>query len=178
MIEEWRPVKGYEGFYEVSNMGNVRSLDKIDKNGRSLKGKILKQCIVQGYHVVGLSLDGSLKQVKVHRLVAESFIPNNDGLPQVNHKNEDKHDNRACNLEWCTTLYNLNYGTRNERISKKQRNRTDQRKPIQQIKDGVVIATYPSRNESARQTGFLKNAIGNAVTGRTKTAYGYEWKYL
>lgn len=103
MIEEWRPVPGYEGLYEVSSYGRVRN---------SKTYRILKAWITFGYLMVELS---GRKRFYVHRLVAETFIPNIEKLPQVNHKDEDKTNNRVDNLEWCTAKYNINYGSRTER---------------------------------------------------------------
>lgn len=112
MIEEWRPIYGYEGLYEVSSYGRVRSLDRYEVNNlgykRLLKGKILSPGIRKdGYFVVSLRN----KMFRVHRLVAQAFIPNPDELPQVNHKDEDKSNNNVDNLEWCDSKYNNNYGT-------------------------------------------------------------------
>ena len=112
MIEEWRPVVGYEGLYEVSNTGRVRSIDRYVKtcygSYRLHKGKVLSPGIrPDGYLVVSLQY----RMFRVHRIVAEAFLPNPDNLPQVNHKDEDKSNNRVDNLEWCTAKYNNNYGT-------------------------------------------------------------------
>ena len=112
MIEEWRPVVGYEGLYEVSNTGRVRSVDRYVKtcygSYRLHKGKVLSPGIrPDGYLVVSLQY----RMFRVHRIVAEAFLPNPDNLPQVNHKDEDKSNNRVDNLEWCTAKYNNNYGT-------------------------------------------------------------------
>lgn len=117
MIEEWRPIEGYEGVYEVSSYGRVRSLDRYDSNNHFLKGRILKLCADKyGYLNVGLSLGNKEKKYKVHRLVAEAFLPNPDNLPQVNHLDEDKTNNRVDNLEMCTAKYNSNYGSRKDRV--------------------------------------------------------------
>ena len=118
---EWRPIEGYEGLYEVSNTGQVRSFDRYVKysNGRIHlhKGKVLSPSIrYDGYLVVLLSYNGKHKMFSVHRLVAEAFIPNPDNLPQVNHKDEDKTNNSVENLEWCDNKYNMNYGTRKRRV--------------------------------------------------------------
>ena len=117
MIEEWRPIEGYEGLYEVSSYGRVRSLDRYDSNNHFLKGRILKLCADKdGYLNVGLCLGNKEKKYKVHRLVVEAFIPNPDNLPQVNHKDEDKTNNRVENLEMCNAKYNSNYGSRKDRV--------------------------------------------------------------
>ena len=116
MMEEWRPVVGYEGLYEVSNTGQVRSLDKYDTKGRFLRGKTLKllEC-TNGYLMIGLNKNGIRKVYLVHRLVAEAFIERFDGLYEVNHKDENKKNNSVDNLEWCSKKYNNNYGTKIER---------------------------------------------------------------
>ena len=121
MIEEWRPVVGYEGLYEVSNTGRVRSLDMYVKsrygNYRLHKGKVLSPAKDKnGYLKVNLCYNGKDKIIRVHRLVTEAFIPNPDNLPEVNHKDEDKTNNRVENLEWCDRSYNINYGTRKDKV--------------------------------------------------------------
>lgn len=117
MIEEWRTIVGYEGLYEVSNTGQVRSLDKYDSINRFRKGRILTLYTeTGGYLKVGLSSNGKTKKYLVHRLVAEAFIPNPDNLPQVNHIDENPSNDNVDNLEWCNAKYNSNYGTRNDRI--------------------------------------------------------------
>ena len=114
MIEEWRPIEGYEGLYEVSNTGRVRSLDMYvkGKSYRLHKGKVLSPGKNKnGYLKVNLHYNGKRETITVHRLVAQAFIENPDNLPQVNHKDEDKTNNNVDNLEWCDVKYNLSYGT-------------------------------------------------------------------
>lgn len=118
MEEIWKPVKGYEGYYEVSNLGRVRSIDRVVVDTvrnceRLLKGKVLVQNDKEnGYKTVVFCKEHKTHNKYVHRLVAEVFIPNPDNLPQINHKDEDKTNNRVDNLEWCTQLYNNLYGSR------------------------------------------------------------------
>jgi hypothetical protein len=108
MEEIWKDVIGYEGLYQVSNMGRVKSLPRFDRIGRLHKGCILSQCVQRGgYLYVQLSVDGKQKPSKIHRLVAEAFIPNIEAKATVNHKNCNKHDNTVDNLEWCTNLENI-----------------------------------------------------------------------
>lgn len=121
MEEIWRPVEGYEGYYEVSNLGRVRGVDRVilDSGGRHQfkKGSELKlRKDRQGYVIVSLSMNRHYITKCVHRLVSEAFIPNPNNLPQVNHKDEDKSNNVVTNLEWCTSKYNANYGGRNRKF--------------------------------------------------------------
>ena len=115
MNEEWRDIKGYEGKYQVSNLGRVKSLKDSKENYRE---KILSNSTdTRGYSNVNLYKNGKRKLFKVHRLVAEAFIDNSNSYPLVNHKDENKQNNRVENLEWCTHEYNINYGTRSQRTS-------------------------------------------------------------
>ena len=117
MSEEWRPVVGYEGLYEVSSYGRVRSLDRYDERNCFREGRILKLYTSRvGYLRVQLSLNSKKKMYLVHRLVAEAFIPNPDNLPEVNHLDEDKTNNRVENLEFCDRKYNINFGTRKDKV--------------------------------------------------------------
>lgn len=119
MEEVWKDINGYEGLYQVSNCGRIRSLDRYDSMGRFRKG-IIKADTHNGYGYrnVMLSKDGRSETLYVHRLVALAFIPNDNNLPQVNHKDENKENNHVDNLEWCTNEYNSNYGNHNEKLSK------------------------------------------------------------
>ena len=117
MIEEWRPVVGYEGLYEVSNTGRVRSVDKYDSMNRFLRGRILRLFTDGlGYLRAQLYSNSKRKSFLVHRLVAQAFIPNPDNLPQVNHRDENPGNNNVDNLEWCDRSYNNNYGTRKDKV--------------------------------------------------------------
>ena len=123
MSEEWRPIEGYEGLYEVSSYGRVRSLDRYVKTCYEAyklhKGKILSPAKDKnGYLKVHLCCNGKHNIIRVHRLVCKAFIPNPDNLPEVNHKDEDKTNNSVDNLEWCDHSYNISYGTRTERQKK------------------------------------------------------------
>lgn len=139
------------GLYQISNLGRIKN-----KHGRILK-LILQR---SGYYYIDLQR----KRKLVHRLVAEAFIDNPNNLPEVNHKDEDKVNNDASNLEWCTSKYNSNYGTRNKRKSK----------PIQCIETGVI---YWGARELERQTGIWHNSIAQAIRNGTR-AGGYHWRYV
>ena len=121
--EEWKDIEGYEGIYQISNYGNVKSLERdiIDKSGkkRHNKERILKHNIDKyGYVYYWLYNNGYKKCIKGHKLVAKYFLPNPYNLPIINHKDENKSNNNVDNLEWCTYEYNLNYGTRSKKYIK------------------------------------------------------------
>lgn len=134
MTEIWKAVKGYEGFYEVSNFGNVRSLDRVIKskhNGTTLrKGRILIPFYEEKkrYYQISLTKDRKVKKYRVHRLVAVAFLENPFNYTDVNHKDEDKTNNNVDNLEWCTRKYNNNYGTKPERTRKAMMGNTNGRR--------------------------------------------------
>lgn len=115
MTEEiWKDITGYEGLYQVSNLGRVKSL--YDGGHKCFRYLILKPSINNGYLYVKLTVNGKCKSKAIHRLVAEAFIPNPDNLEQINHIDENKQNNNIENLEWCTRSYNLTYGTRIRRF--------------------------------------------------------------
>lgn len=167
--EEWRPIEGYEGLYEVSNTGKIVACEKIDKNGNLRKRKVLKIFKRKGYYIVQIGGIGNKKTYSVHRLVAKAFIPNPDNFPQVNHKDENKLNNHVNNLEWCTPYYNIHYGTAIMRKSQGI---------IQLSKSHEIINTYTSIKDASRQTGIPETTIQNAVHGRKDTAGGFVWRYV
>lgn len=190
-MEEWRDIQGYEGLYQVSNYGRVRSLDRVvtqTNNGTLSKhlyrGRILKQNKrPNGYYGVQLSKDGITKPYLIHRIVATEFIPNPDNLPQVNHKDEDKYNNCVDNLEWCDAKYNSNYGTARQKVVDAIS------KPILQFTlDGDFIKEYSSAAEVQRETNFNKSHVSDAAKGKSfkystqkyvnyKQAYGFKWVF-
>ena len=178
MSEEWRDVVGYEGLYQVSDQGRVKSLERKDRLGRTVKERILKPCIDRyGYLQVVLYAGGKTKRLRVHRLVCEAFHENPDNKPQVNHLNEDKTDNRACNLEWSTRRENINHGTRNIRAGKAIA-KANSKSLGQYTRDGELIKIWPSTIEVQRQDGFSQGNISKVANGKHKQAYGFIWKYI
>lgn len=165
--EIWKDIEGYEGLYQVSNLGRVKSL----KFG---KEKILKpRDNGIGYLKVILFKDGKGKHLYVHRLVAQAFIKNPENLPQINHKDENPENNFVENLEFCDAKYNSNYGTRNERIIK-NRNGKNASKKVICVETNII---YHSVREAQRQTGIQNSHITECCKGNRKSAGNYHWKY-
>lgn len=172
--EIWKDVVGYEGLYQVSNLGRIKSLPRHRVVGWAnyiSKEKIIKQSNHrQGYKIVLLHKDGECKTYKVHRLVAIAFIPNKKGYRCVNHKDENKSNNIVDNLEWCNHSYNNNYGTRNEKVRK-----ANGKPVLQYSKDGILLKEWICMREAQRGTGI--QSIDSVCNGKRKTAGGYIWKY-
>lgn len=166
MMEVYKDIKGYEGLYQISNLGNVKSL----KTG---KEKIMKPFLQRkGYYLIEIRKDNVSKTFAVHRLVAETFISNPDNLPQVNHINENKTDNRVENLEWCSVGYNNNYGTRNKRISEKKK-----KEVFQFDKNMILLRTWESIKLIQEELGFDNTCISRCCNKQVKSSYGYIWRY-
>lgn len=173
-FEVFQPVEEYEGLYEVSNYGNVRSLN-YNHTGKERILKPIKDS--SGYPQVNLYKNGKRKMFQVHRLECEAFIPNPDNLSQVNHKDENKENNRVENLEWCTAGYNVNYGTRNKRIADKNRNGKLSIPVLQYSLNGEFIREFPSTMQAQRDLGFDNSNISKCCNGKLNSAYGYKWCY-
>ena len=178
MKEEWKDIKGYEGLYQISNLGNVKRIKFINNIVEKEKIKILKP-INNTYLQVALSKEGKVKVKNIHRLVAETFIPNPDRLPQVNHKDENKHNNNVDNLEWCSRIYNMNYGSVKDKISKSHRKENiKKRKPIVQYDRNMhIIKEYSGICEAVKETNIDKSSIIKCCKNKQKTSGGYIWKY-
>lgn len=178
MPEEWRDVKGFEGKYQVSNLGRVRNIKFLGHKRSFKQERILTPKIDRnGYLIVHFS-NGKKEDYNpsVHRLVAMAFIPNPNNFPVVNHKDENKENNRVDNLEWCTPQYNTAYGTGQLRAHEAKK------KAILQIDKvtGEVVNEYPGAVDAAKSmTGSSQKsrAITACARGVNPTAYGYCWKY-
>lgn len=168
MEEIWKDIEGYEDLYQVSNMGRVRSLRR---------NIILRQGIRNGYERVVLSTNNIPKKYSVHRLVAHAFIPNPDNLPQVNHKDENRTNNCADNLEWCTQEYNINYGTGNKKRGLSNTNGKCSKHVLQYTKDGCFIKEWKSTMDIERNLGFDNANISKCCRGKQAYGYSYIWKY-
>lgn len=175
MYEVWKPVVGFEGLYEVSNKGRVRSIDReiLQKNGRTRKkvGVVLKQFITnKGYPYVMVNKDYKQHLKTVHHLVAEAFIPNPNNYPVVNHKDEDKTNNCVENLEWCTSSYNNTYNGVNKRVSAKMKGRpAHNRIPVV---DETTGAVYNSCIEASRKLHISDSLIRDMRDGRLDSVNG------
>lgn len=200
-VEVWKDIEGYEGHYQVSNLGRVKSLQRMCKGGhnctRIVKEKILKQYFCgrdKDYLRVTLVKNSISKAITVHRLVAQAFIQNPLNLPQVNHKNEfEKWNNSVDNLEWCTAKYNCNYGTHIQRATqnrdyvKKVKN-TDYalvgiksgiarcKKVYQYDKEKNLIKIWNSTAECG-QGIYSQGCVSDCCLGKRKTHKGYIWSY-
>lgn len=161
MKEVYKDIPGYEGLYQVSNLGNVKSLNYRRKGQEELLSPGITQW---GYLIVSLSKNGEIKQFSIHRLVAKTFLPNPLNLPEVNHKDHNEQNNCVDNLEWCTSRYNQEYS---------------HAKQVEQYDlNGNLINVWKSVREIERQLGFSASHISNCCLGRYKQAYGYVWRYI
>lgn len=181
MQEEWRDVVGFDG-YQVSNLGKIRGLDRLDCIGKVVHGKEKRtKRNNRGYVMASLRKDGAEHTKLIHRLVAEAFIPNPNNYPQVNHKDEDKENNSVDNLEWCTNLYNRHYGTGYARsVAKHDYKKITEanQKPVKQYStSGGLIKTWSGVMAAYRATGIHESSIRQCCYGKSQTAGGFYWEY-
>ncbi len=172
-MEEWRDIQGYEGRYQVSNLGRVKSLERLDTIGRKVSDKILTQRKTKdGYIYVVLSDDGMNVFFLVHRLVVSAFLYNDSNYDEVNHMDENKENNSADNLEWCDRIYNSRYGTRNKRASDKM-----SKTVYQYDVCGNLIKEWTSAVEASKKLGIVRQSINKCCNNYLRTAGGYKWSY-
>lgn len=171
--EMWKDIIGYEGLYQISNYGNVKSLEKKVMN-RTNKERILKIFDNgNGYYQVVLQKNKKKKSYKVHRLVAEAFISNPNNLPCVNHKDCNRKNNKFENLEWCTVDYNVKYASKNSVDYQKRRKKVNQ-----YDMEGNFIKTWNSLIEVSKTLNIAKQNISACCLNKKyKSSGGYIWKY-
>lgn len=177
MEEIWKDIKGYEGKYQISNFGKVKSLSRKLWNGHawwtSKERILMPRTSKKVYHYLSVQLvddKGKKKNINIHRIVAEHFLENKENLLYVNHINEDKHDNRASNLEWCSPSYNANYGNMKEVNANK-------RKLIhfEDVTNGDTFVL--DEKKEYEELGFSRKAVRIAIQ-RGKKYHKYKVKYI
>ena len=197
--EIWKDIEGYEGLYQVSNMGRVKSLERTVRCGRGYK--IIPERIRKarknnyGYLQLNLYKDGKIKSYKIHRLVAQAFLENPDNLPEVNHIDENKQNNYVENLEWCSKSYNMTYNGRAKKVGKKLRGRKQSEEHIKKVAEKLtnnpklskpviginkisgLIVEFPSTHEAERQTGIYHGNIIACLKGKYHSAGNHYWFY-
>lgn len=171
MVEEWKDISGYEGYYQVSNLGNVKSLDRtiLQNNGVTInpKGKQLKQHLNhKGYPEVNLTRGGKAKGFRIHRLVAIAFIPNTDNKPEVNHINCIKTDNSVDNLEWVTGVENIRHAFQNGLIDRTKMDIKTKLEVEKYCLSGELIETYESVAEAARKNNICHASVSYCCHGK------------
>lgn len=170
-MEVWKDVPGYEGYYQVSNFGRVKSLERVRRNGNRFGEMILKPSHKStGYLYVELYKDGKSRQFRVHRLVLSTFCPV-DGMEylEASHLDDNKENCRLDNLRWMTRKENDNWGTRTERMSRTQGN------PVYCVE---LNRTFYGQGEAARTLNIPQANIWKVLKGERKTAGGYHWQYV
>lgn len=163
--EVFKPIRGYEGMYEISNFGTV-----ISRCAGRWKTTMVRKPVMDkdGYLCIVLKKDGHYKGFKIHRLVADAFLDNPNDCPVINHKDHNRANNRADNLEWCTVAYNNTYDGKNRLYFK----------PVVQLStDGEELNRFESVNEAAKSINTDPSNISSALHGRNKTSGGYVWAF-
>ena len=177
MREEWKNIA--DGNYQISNLGRIKSVERYTTNGRAVHERILKTRVNdRGYEYTNIQFNGNRKAIKIHREVAKAFIDNPNGYLEVNHKDENKTNNRVDNLEWCDRSYNVNYGTAIQRAVIKREKRHF--KEINQYTlDGVFVKRwrYSTQIEKATNKAMRATNIISCCRGKYKSSYGFIWRY-
>ena len=177
--EIWKDIKGYEGLYQISSLGRVKSLKRYVRHSKggmkivneSIKGTFRHQ---DGRERVELSKNGVNKKFFVYRLIAEAFIPNPNGYKEVNHKDENPANSSIDNLEWCNHLYNMNYGTRTERASLSKNKGVGMYHPD----TDVLMMAFVSVKEASDYMDVSKSSISNSCRNKQDKVKGYKFKFL
>lgn len=176
--EIWKDVKDFEKLYQVSNFGNIRSLNKLDTLGRKVTGKLMKPIRRKdGYFDITLRKNNIQKHYLLHRLIAITFIENKNNYKEINHKDENKTNNNINNLEWCNRSYNINYGKANDKRRNKLINNKRSKKVLQFNLNNELINTFNSLNEVKRQLNYSISGISQCCNGERKTSHNYIWRY-
>ena len=173
MEETWKDIDGYEGYYQISNLGRVKSL--YDGRRNVFREKIMKPKLEKtGYERICLRKENKSKHYYVHRIVANAFlkVDENSKILDVNHKDENKQNNCVDNLEWCTRSYNVNYGKRNQESSKAM-----SIKVVQCEKSGKIIKIHEKCRTEDKTHNFNATCISSCCKGKRKTHCGYTWVY-
>lgn len=176
-MEIWKDIKNYENLYQVSNFGNIKSVDKFDCIGRNIKGKLLKQRLRKdGYLDINLTKNKKSKKYLIHTLVANCFLENKNNYKEINHKDENKTNNNVSNLEWCCRSYNINYGKANKKRHTKLLNKRG-KKVVQLDLQNNVIQIYNSLREANRKTKINIAHLCECCQNKRITAGNYKWQY-
>lgn len=174
-MEVWKDIPGYDGLYQASTNGRVRSLDRLDCRGNRIKGTVLKpRMINSGYFLVHLrDRNGKRFGKLVHRLIAETFIENPENREQVDHIDEDKTNNAVKNLRWTTPKENTNHGTGIVRAA------IGRSRPVKMLSEkGEVVRVFLSATEAARELNIKQGSITNCCRGKHEHAGGHKWGYV
>lgn len=178
MKEEWKPIKGYEGIYEVSNLGAIRSVDRLTRSNRYKDVRYTKQGRLlhpytnkRGYKRATLIRNNEREKKLVHRIVAETFIPNPDNKQQVNHIDGNKENNSVENLEWCSNIENIHHAFNTGLFD----NKIDGMKKKVERNDGEV---FDSIGEAAKASGISRTAVSDSANGKIGSTRSMSFKFV
>lgn len=183
MTEIWRDIPGYEGLYQASNRGNIRSLNW---RKRGVIRNLYLKPHTKGYLQVELSKNGVKKMITVHRLVATTFIPNPNNLPTINHKDENKKNNNILNLEWCTSSYNTSFSksecSNKDELFNKQSDKNvpykhNQRVAQIDVLSGNTVKIWKNIATIKNEKKYNTSGIRECCKGNRNTAYGFKWQF-